>query len=49
MPLAKQLLIEALVKTLAQDGRVTVGEAELLRVTCASLHCPLPPALAGQS
>lgn len=48
MPLAKQLLVEALVKTLAQDGRVTVGEAELLRVTCASLHCPLPPALAGQ-
>ena len=47
MPLAKQMLIEALVKTLAQDGRVTVGEAELLRVTCASLHCPLPPALSG--
>ncbi|MDO9451935.1 MAG: M48 family metalloprotease [Stagnimonas sp.] len=47
MPLAKQMLVEALVKTLAQDGRVTVGEAELLRVTCASLHCPLPPALSG--
>ncbi len=45
MPLAKQMLIEALVKTLACDGQVTVGEAELLRVTCASLHCPLPPAL----
>lgn len=47
MPLAKQMLVEALVKTLAQDGRVTVGEAELLRVTCASLHCPLPPALSS--
>ncbi len=47
MPLAKQMLIEALVKTLAHDGRVTIGEAELLRVTAASLHCPLPPALAG--
>lgn len=46
VPLAKQMLIEALVKTLADDGRVTVGEAELLRVTCASLHCPLPPRLA---
>lgn len=45
LPPAKQLLIEALVKTLALDGRVTIGEAELLRVTCASLHCPLPPAL----
>ncbi len=49
MPLGKQLLIEALVKTLAQDGRVTVGEAELLRVACASLHCPLPPALSGSA
>ncbi|MES2682918.1 MAG: M48 family metalloprotease [Pseudomonadota bacterium] len=47
MPLAKQMLIEALVKTLALDGRVTVGEAELLRVVCASLHCPLPPALSS--
>lgn len=44
-PLGKQVLLEALVKTLAHDGRVTVGEAELLRVVCASLHCPLPPAL----
>ncbi len=44
-PLGKQMLLEALVKTLAHDGRVTVGEAELLRVVCASLHCPLPPAL----
>lgn len=47
LPLAKQMLIEALVKTLALDGRVTVGEAELLRVVCASLHCPLPPALSS--
>jgi Zn-dependent protease with chaperone function len=45
MPLAKQMLIEALVKTLGHDGRLTVGEAELLRVVTASLHCPLPPAL----
>ncbi|MDP3856278.1 MAG: M48 family metallopeptidase [Stagnimonas sp.] len=44
---AKQLLVEALVQTLGYNGRVTVGEAELLRVACASLHCPLPPALGG--
>jgi hypothetical protein len=25
---------------------VTLGEAELLRVVCASLHCPLPPLVA---
>ena len=47
-PLAKQWLIEALVKTLAHDGRVSIGEAELLRVVTASLHCPLPPALSGK-
>lgn len=44
---AKQLLVEALVRTLAHNGRVSVGEVELLRVACASLHCPLPPGLAG--
>jgi hypothetical protein len=45
LPVAKQMLLEALVKTLSHDGKVTVGEAELLRVVTASLHCPLPPAL----
>ena len=39
----KQLVIEAMVKTLNHDQRITVGEAELLRAVCASLHCPLPP------
>ncbi len=39
----KQALIEALVLTVAYDRQVTLGEAELLRVVCASLHCPLPP------
>ncbi len=42
----KELLIEGLVKTASHDGRVTVGEMELLRVICASLHCPLPPLMA---
>jgi Zn-dependent protease with chaperone function len=41
----KQLLIEALVATLAHDQRLSVAESELLRVVCAALHCPLPPAL----
>lgn len=45
VPFAKQALIEAMVLVLAFDGRTTVGEAELLRVVCASLHCPLPAAL----
>ena len=45
-PVVKQVLIEALVVTVAHDRQVTLGEAELLRVVCASLHCPLPPLVA---
>ena len=41
-PLIKQQLVEALVLTVSEDRRVTLGEAELLRAVCASLHCPLP-------
>ncbi|MBK7043177.1 MAG: M48 family metallopeptidase [Rhodanobacteraceae bacterium] len=42
----KQLLIEAMVTTISHDGCIAVAEAELLRVACAALHCPLPPLLA---
>ena len=48
-PAIKQALIEALVLTVAHDRQVTLGEAELLRVVCASLHCPLPPLVADAS
>lgn len=41
-PFAKQSLIEALVVTITHDKRVTLGEIELLRAVCASLHCPVP-------
>lgn len=44
-PRGKELLVEGLVKAISQDGRVSVGEAELLRTICAALHCPLPPVL----
>lgn len=43
VPAAKEQLIAALVRTIAHDRQVTVGETELLRAVCASLHCPLPP------
>ena len=39
---AKQKLIEGLVRTIASDGQLKVEEAELLRTTCALLHCPMP-------
>ncbi|MEO7067943.1 MAG: M48 family metallopeptidase [Rhodanobacter sp.] len=42
MPAAKELLIQSLVCAIQADGVVTVAESELLRVICASLHCPLP-------
>lgn len=44
-PRGKELLIEGLVAAVSHDGRICVAEAELLRVVCASLHCPLPPVL----
>jgi len=43
----KQELIEALVLTIVYDRHVVPTEAELLRVICASLHCPLPPLVAN--
>ena len=46
-PRGKELLIEGLVAAVSHDGRICVAEAELLRVVCASLHCPLPPMLDG--
>jgi Zn-dependent protease with chaperone function len=42
---AKQLLIEALVRTIAHDALLAPAEAELLRAICAVLECPLPPLL----
>jgi hypothetical protein len=42
-PVAKEQLVEAMVKTVMHDQVLTLGEAELLRTLCASLHCPLPP------
>lgn len=41
-PPAKELAVQSLVAVVRADGVVTDSEAELLRVICASLHCPLP-------
>jgi hypothetical protein len=46
-PKAKEQLVQALVATISHDGRMTVPESELLRVICATLHCPLPPLYAA--
>jgi Zn-dependent protease with chaperone function len=42
---AKQLLIEGLVRCIAQDEILAPAEAELLRAICAVLECPLPTLL----
>ena len=42
-PVVKEQLVEAMVKTVKHDQQLTLGEAELLRAVCATLHCPLPP------
>jgi hypothetical protein len=42
VPPAKELVIQSLASAIHADGVVSVEEAELLRVICASLHCPLP-------
>jgi Zn-dependent protease with chaperone function len=47
MPAAKELLLQALVKTIAHDELLAVREAELLRAVCAALHCPVPPLIAS--
>jgi len=46
-PQEKQKLIDGLVRTVAADGRLAVEEDELLRTTCALLHCPMPQLGAG--
>ncbi|MGH8177660.1 MAG: M48 family metallopeptidase [Steroidobacter sp.] len=46
-PVAKEQLLEAMTKTVMHDAQLTIGEAELLRAVCATLHCPLPPLVGG--
>jgi hypothetical protein len=43
--MAKQLVIEGLVRTIAHDQWLAPEESELLRAICAVLECPLPPVL----
>lgn len=42
MPAAKELLLRGLIASVRADGMVSVAEGQLLRVICASVHCPLP-------
>jgi uncharacterized tellurite resistance protein B-like protein len=42
-PADKARLVDALATIVAHDGTLDLGEAEMLRAICGSLHCPLPP------
>jgi Zn-dependent protease with chaperone function len=39
----KKVLVDACAHCVFADKTVTVAEAELLRIVCLALHCPLPP------
>ena len=43
MPAAKEIVMLSLLRAIRADGVISAAEIELLRVICASLHCPLPP------
>ncbi|MCC6593581.1 MAG: M48 family metalloprotease, partial [Xanthomonadales bacterium] len=45
LPAGKETLVLALATTAGHDGQIAISEAELLRLTCTLLHCPLPPIL----
>jgi Zn-dependent protease with chaperone function len=47
-PGIKKRVLAACVASIATDGKVTVGEGELLRGIADSLDCPMPPFLPGQ-
>ena len=44
-PAGKDLLVDALGRTVLHDGLIAVEEAEMLRAIAALIRCPLPPLL----
>ena len=44
-PMQTALLVKGLFAAVTSDGTIRVMEAELMRMVCAALDCPLPPLL----
>ncbi len=42
-PEHKKIVVSSLSAIILVDRKVTLAEAELLRLVCACIHCPLPP------
>jgi Zn-dependent protease with chaperone function len=47
-PLAKPALLKACVEVAAADGKLRLGEVELVRMVAATLDCPVPPLIESQ-
>jgi Zn-dependent protease with chaperone function len=47
-PKLRARLVDACAACICADGKVKVGEGELLRAICDMLNCPMPPLLPGQ-
>ncbi len=45
----KEALLKAISATASHDGKLSIGEAELIRAVCATLDYPLPPILVHRS
>jgi len=41
----QQMLIKAITAVIAEDGKLTSVESDLMRAICVTLECPLPPIL----
>ena len=48
-PKLKRKVVAACAVCMVSDGKITVGEAELLRAVADSLACPIPPMLASST
>jgi LemA protein len=48
-PKLKKNLMRAVIASVSHDGKVTVGEGELLRTVADALSLPMPPFLPGQN
>jgi hypothetical protein len=47
-PKVRARLVDACAACITADGKVNIGEGELLRAICDMLDCPMPPLLPGQ-
>ena len=46
---SRRKLVQAISVIAAHDDHLAVQERELIRATCATLDCPLPPLLFGEA